>query len=100
MHNLDALPQRDGRLDTAIGFLDIAKRFQLDRFGLGWSDRLWVRLGGRHRDEALCLLRLEEMPCGLSQQVQPAHCRRSWTHRCLSAARLVLFAGRGWRVFA
>jgi hypothetical protein len=27
MHNLDVLPQRDSRLDTAVGLLGIAKRF-------------------------------------------------------------------------
>jgi hypothetical protein len=34
MHDLDALPQRNGRLDMTVGFLDTAKRFQRDDLGL------------------------------------------------------------------
>jgi hypothetical protein len=72
MHNVDTVLQRNDRLNPAIGFLDIAQRFQRERLGLGWRDRLRTGLGGEREHDAHRLLGLVRMPGASSLGLAPA----------------------------
>jgi hypothetical protein len=70
VRHLDVFPKRNERLNPAIGFFDIAQRFQGDRLGMKWSDRLGSRLRGA-KEDGFGYLGLESMPRALGLGLKP-----------------------------
>jgi hypothetical protein len=71
VHNPDVLPKRNDRLNSAIGFFDIAQRFQGDRLGLRWSDLLGPCIRGAKKDIRFCFLGVEDMPRAFGLKLKP-----------------------------